>query len=269
MRTMRSHALAAVALCRRDMLIYFSYRGRIMVQFISILVYLSMFYYISHLVRFHEFRTSSQYFSYVVVGIIITSTLQSTLAVGLNLHSELLAGTFERLVCSAYGAVNGVASSVIFPVLIQLVLSILTICVGSVMFGMPIRWSTAPLALPVALVGAAVFGCIALLGAATVLIAKQTATITSFTASTLALLGGVYFPTSLLPGWGRLISNLQPVTYLVGLMRHFLIGYPLQGSITADVIRVLGFLVVMMPMAYFALARAIRFTRRRATLLEY
>jgi ABC-2 type transport system permease protein len=266
---LRAHILAAAALCRRDMLIYFSYRGRVVVQLMSILVYLSMFYYISRLVKVHEFRTSSQYFSYVVVGIVITATLQSTLAVGLNLHSELLAGTFERLVCSAYGAVNGIASSVIFPVLIQLAFSILTVGAGSALFDMPIKWSTAPLAIPVALVGAALFGSIALIGAAAVLVAKQTATVTSFAATALALLGGVYFPISLLPEWGRFIAGVQPVTYLVGLMRHFLIGYPLEGSIADAVVRILGFLVVMIPIAYLALTQAVRVTRRRATLLEY
>lgn len=269
MRMLRSYALAAIALCWRDMLIYISYRGRVAGHVLAIIVSLSMFYYISRLVRVHEFHTSSTYFSYVVVGIILAETLQSTVAAALNLHSELLTGTFERLVCSPYGAVNGISSSIIFPVLIQFVFSLLTLCIGSVVFGMPVRWSTAPLAIPVALAGAALFSALALLGAAGVLVAKQTSTVTAYATIALSLLGGVYFPIVLLPGWGQLIARIQPLTYLVSLMRHYLIGYPLQGSVGGAVMRILGSLIVAIPLAYLALAQAVRFTRRRGTVLEY
>jgi ABC-2 type transport system permease protein len=269
MKTARPHILAALALCQRDMLMYISYRGRVITQVMAIFATLAMFYYISRLVKVNEFHTSAKYFSYVVVGIIIAETLQSTVAVASTLRSELLTGTFERLVCSPFGAVNGIVSSVLFPILIQLVFSILTLCIGSLLFGMPIKWSTAPLAIPVALAGAAVFSALALLGASAVLVAKQTSTLAAYATLALGLLGGVYFPISLLPGWGRLIANIQPLTYLVGLMRHYLIGYPLQGSVTGATIHVLGFLLAASPAAYLALVHAVRFTRRRATILEY
>ena len=269
MKMLRSHLLAARAICHRDLLMYISYRARLFSHLITVFVSLASFYYISRLVKVHEFQTSQKYFSYVVVGIVITAILQAALSVASTLRAELLMGTFERFVCSPFGAVNGIASMVIFPILLELVFAVLTLAIGGIVFSMPIKWSTAPLAIPVALGGAALFGALGLLFSAAVLVAKQTTAAATYATTALGLLGGVYFPIQLLPDWGRFIANIQPLTYAVSLMRHFLIGYPLQGSIVGDILRILGFLLVTFPLAFFALSRGVRFSRRRATVLEY
>lgn len=269
MTTLRLHVSAAMALCRRDLLIYVSYRGRIAAQVLGTVVTLAMFYYIARLVTVPEFAKPATYFSYVVVGIVLVQTLKSAADVALNLHSELLAGTFERLVCSPFGAVNGIASSVIFPVFSQLAFAVLTVGIGGMLFGMSISWSTAPMAIPVALAAAVLFSGLALLGAAAVLVAKQTSSITAFATVALGLLGGVYFPIALLPWWARWIATAQPLTDLVDLMRHYLIGYQSHASLVGAGLRVLGFVTITLPLSYFALAQAVRFTRRRATVLEY
>jgi ABC-type polysaccharide/polyol phosphate export permease len=269
MTTFRAHISAASAICRRDMLIYLSYRGLMATQVLSIIITLVMFYYISRLIGDDRFRSATAYFSYVVVGIVIADSLQAAAAAALSLHTQLLTGTFERLVCSPFGAVNGIASSMLFPILMQLISAVVTLTIGGLAFGMPIIWSSAPLAIPLALACALTFSSIALFGAAAMLIAKQSGTVTAYGTTILGLLGGVYFPTQLLPGWAQSLARLQPLTYLAQLTRNAVTGYPLQNSATSAIIHILGFIMIATPLAYIVLRSAMRFTQRHATLLEY
>ena len=61
-------------------------------------------------------RTADEYYAFVVIGIVIFGVLTSTLSLPLaTLRAELLAGTFERMVLSPFGAVRCIASLLIFP----------------------------------------------------------------------------------------------------------------------------------------------------------
>lgn len=264
----RAPLIAALALCRRDFQVYFSYRGRALTRLIMITVSLFMFYYLSRLVS-RGFETSAEYFSYVVVGLLVIEILESGVVAVLNLRTELQTGTFEQFVCSPFGAVNAIVASTIFPALLQLASALVTLCLGYLLFAMPIRWATAALAIPVALAGVAVFSSIALLGAASLLLVKQAGSFMNYATIALSILGGVYFPTSLLPGWGQAIAGVQPLTPLLGLMRHYLIGYPQDTSLLEATARIGGAIVVLTPLAYLALHYAVKWTRQRATILEF
>ena len=260
---------AAGAVCRRDMRMYLSYRSRVVSQAISVLVSLTMFYYVSRLISVSKFGEPQKYFSFVVVGLVVIGVMHAALGIAVSLRSELLAGTFERFVSSPFGAVDGIAAMVLFPVLLEVVFSTLTLALGAVVFGVPVQWSTAPLALLVGLGGALIFAAIGLLFAAAVLVFKQASGVVGFVTTAIGLFGGVYFPVSVLPSWGEWIAKVQPLTAAVALMRHYLIDYPLDGTVEDAVLRMAVFLVVLIPLAFAGLTGAVRFSRRRATVLEY
>jgi ABC-2 type transport system permease protein len=260
---------AAGAVCRRDTRMYLSYRSRVLSQAISVLVSLTMFYYVSRLVSVEKFGDPQQYFSFVVIGLVVIGVMQAALGIAVSLRSELLAGTFERFVSSPFGAVDGIASMVLFPIMLELVFSTLTLVLGAIIFGVPVTWATAPLALLVGLAGAVIFATIGLLFAAAVLVFKQASGVVGFVATAIGLFGGVYFPVTVLPAWGEWIANAQPLTAAVDLMRHWLIDYELTGTVAGAILRMGGFLVVLVPVAFVALSAAVRFSRRRATVLEY
>ena len=43
----------------------------------------------------------------------------------------------------------------------------------------------------------------------------------------IALVSGLYFPVDLLPSWMRWLSEVQPFTPAVNLLRHVLVGLPM------------------------------------------
>jgi len=80
---------------------------------------------------------------------------------------------------------------------------------------------------------------------------------------------GLYFPVALLPAGIRWVSEVQPFTPAVDLLRHTLIALPLDGSPLTDALRLALFSVVLLPLSIVALAGALGHARRRGTVGEY
>ncbi len=261
---------AAGAIFKRDLLIFTSYRGRVFSTLFSAAVSLVLFYYISRLVRSDAVGTPDDYYAFVVVGLIIFGVLTSTMTtlVG-TLRAELQAGTFERMVLSPFGPVRSIASLLIFPLSLSLALGLLSLVFAGVVFGLDLRWSTAPLALPVAALGALAFAPFGLAMAAAVVVFKQTNAGATLVITAITLLAGVYFPVSLLPDWSQWASDVQPFTPAVDLLRNLLVGTPLAHPAAAELAKLVGFAAVTLPMSVLLLQKALRHSRRRGTIIEY
>jgi ABC-2 type transport system permease protein len=268
---MSAYASAAFAIARRDLAMFVSYRMRFVTTIVSLIVSMTLFYYVSRLVRAESVGSSDQYYAFVVVGLIILGVLTSTLSLPVaTLRSELLAGTFERMVVSAFGPVRCVMSLLIFPVALSFVTASLSLLYATVAFGLDLTWPDALLGIPVAIISAFAFAPFGLLMCAGVVLYKQTNAGASFVVTGMTLVAGLYFPVSLLPDWIRWASDVQPFTPAVDLLRHLLVGTPLrEGSPVGELLRIIVFGVVLMPLAVRALGGSVRLARRRGTLTEY
>jgi ABC-type multidrug transport system permease subunit len=265
---LRPQLAAAGGIFRRDMTVYFSYRGRLVTQYVGVLFSLAVFYYISRLVRVGEFSSPDTYFSYAAVGVIILQVLQSTLDIPSAVRQELVAGTFERLAVSPFGPVASILSLFLFPIASAVLTMLVTVILTALVFGVDASWSTVPAAIPVAIVGATALGAIALLFAAMVVRFKQ-APGAAYVLAAISLVAGFYFPPSLLPWWLRWASDVQPFTPAVDLLRHLLVGQGLRYSAWEDVGKLVGFTTVLLPFGVAVLLVAIDRGRRLGTLTEY
>lgn len=261
---------AALAVARRDLQIFASYRLRFISQVLSMVFGVLLFYYVSRLVTAAQFPSHNAYFAYVVIGLAVMEFLTATMhTVPTTLRSEMLAGTFERIVVSPFGPLGGIVAMSLFPLLLASAMGVLTIGAAVVLFGLPLHWATVPLVLPVGVLGMLAFLPLALLLASAVLIVKQAGNIATFLISGLSLAGGSFFPVSVLPSSLRWISDVQPLTPALQLTRHVLVGTPLTGSALAATLKLAGFAIVLTPLALLALQSALRTCRVRGTLIEY
>jgi ABC-2 type transport system permease protein len=201
-----------------------------------------------------------------VIFEVLTSTLSMPVA---TLRAELQAGTFERMALSPFGPVRSIVSLLIFPLLLALVTGILTIAYAGVLFGLDLRWETLPAAVPVAVLAAAAFAPFGLLMTAAVVLFKQTNAGSSFIITGVTLLAGVYFPVSLLPSWIRWASDVQPFTPAVDLLRNVIVGTRLPDPLGLELLRLVGFTAVLLPLSLLALRGALTKSRRRGTIIEY
>jgi ABC-2 type transport system permease protein len=260
---------ASWAVIRRDAILFFSYRTQVVSQTVSLLFSLALFYYIARLLHASTIGTSHDYFAFVVIGLVIMQALIAT--VGLipgSVRQELVAGTLERFLVSRFGALNGIVAMLMFPTLAAFATGLIMLILAATVFGLHVA-ATAPLALPVALLGSVAFAPVTLLLVTTVVVVKQAAVGTQFVMAGVSLIGGLYFPISLLPGWLRWAADAQPFTPAADIMRHLLVGSKPQYSMLLDLTRLVGFAVVLGPISLWTLRRAIAYAQRRGTITEY
>jgi ABC-2 type transport system permease protein len=73
-------------------------------------------------------------------------------------------------------------------------------------------------------------------------------------------LGGVYYPTTVIPSWLGQLSNLMPLTYGLRALRRVLASDPPIGAIASDI----GMLVVLTMVLLVASLATLRLALRRA-----
>jgi len=260
---------AARGVLARDWTVFKSYKMQFFSQIISMFFGLALFYFLSHLISVESFGSHSKYFAYVVLGMIMVQVLQSTMMVATGLQGELVAGTFERVLLSPFGGVAGVFAMMVFPFCMSFISALITLTIAVTVFGLHVHWQTAPLAIPIALLGTGAFTAFGLIFAASAVLFKRVIGGAGLMMTGVALVSGLYFPITLLPAWLKWFSNVQPFTPTVELLRHTLVATPLAHSVLADLAKIVGFVVVCLPLGVVLLSQAMRLGQRRGTIIEY
>jgi ABC-2 type transport system permease protein len=257
------------AVLKRDLHVYLSYRTRLVSQAVTSVFSLTLFYYVSRLVHISGFPSPDAYFGYVVVGLALVSVLYSCFSIAEMVRQELVAGTFERLLLSPFGAVRSVVAMTVFPLVYSFVLAAITLGLGWAVFGLQLHWSTVPLAVPAMLLALLGFLPFGLIFAAITVAAKQGTIGTSWVIALISIVGGLYFPVSLLPHWAQVTSKMQPFTPATEILRHLLVDGPVESSVGMAIAKLIAFAGILLPVSLYVLHQAIRFGQRRGTIIEY
>ena len=254
---------------RRDAILFVSYRSQLVAQFLGPLFSIALFYYISHLLTAKSIHSPGGYFGFVIVGLVIIQIVTISMGVmPVTVRQELVSGTIERFLVSAHGPVNGILGTMLFPLINALLSGLLMLGLAAVVFGLPLA-ATAILAVPVALLGTLAFMPFAFILVALVLAFKQASSASQFIVAGIAIVGGLYFPISLLPGWIRWAADVQPFTPAADLLRHLLVNTPLVHPAGVELLKLVGFVGVLFPVGIWLLRASIRYGQRSGTVAEY
>jgi ABC-2 type transport system permease protein len=268
MSTFAGYADAALAIVRRDVRIFLTYRLRWLSRVLGTLLSLTTFYYVSKLARADAVGTHASYFAFLLVGIVALPVLTAAMTVAQFVRQELVAGNFERVLVSPTGPLVGILAMLLFPVAFALLLSAISMVLGIVLFGVHVDLGGVPATLGVITLGCVAFAAIGLLFVATLIAFKSSAGVTWVIAG-LGLVGGVYFPLSLFPGWIRWAGNVQPLSPTIELLRHLLVGTPLVHPAWVDWLRLGGFAAALLPVSIYALSQGLKLSRGQGTIMEY
>ncbi len=262
-------AQAFMAVLRRDLHVYLTYRTRLVSQVMTAVFSLALFYYVSRLVHLNGFKSHSSYFGFVVVGLALVSVMYSCFLIPEFVRQELVAGTFDRLLLSPFGGVRGVMAMTLFPLILSFAMAALTLALGCVVFGLQLHWSTVPVAVPVMALALLAFLPFGLLFAALTVVVKQGNVGASWVIALMALTGGVYFPVTVLPQWLQTVSKMQPFTPATSVLRHLLVDSPVATAVGPSLLKLALFAGVLLPASILILSSAIRVGQRRGTIIEY
>lgn len=269
--TNRLSVLAAFV--RRDWGIARSYRFALALDVIDLVVFLLLFYFVGKLVGDSEAVKTSQvapnYISFVAVGISVMGIMQVGLtSFALKLRRDQNTGTLEALLITPTSYSWLILGSATYDVLRAAGLGAGLLAIGVVFFGVDLDVTASALgilvlAIPTALL---LFIGLGVAIAAVVIVFKEIASLLALAATALAILGGVYFPLSVLPEPVQAIAEASPFTWALEVIRAALLG----GSVsTAQLVALVIAAPLVIPLALAVLEAAVRRAKRTGTLAQY
>lgn len=210
-----------------------------------------------------------QYFGFLLIGMIATSFIYT--AVG-SLHqaiaSGISTGTLEALLATRTPLPVLLCGLVGYGYLWTAVRAL--VLLGAAMaFGAEFAWGRSLAAALILVLIVCAYIPFGLLAASSALAFRTVGPFPHLVLTTSVLLGGVYFPTQVIPSWIERLSDLIPLTYgLRALRQSFLEGVPLS-AVASDLGILLAITAALALLSLFTFSRALRYARHTGTLAQY
>jgi ABC-2 type transport system permease protein len=261
---------AILALARRDLLIYASYRLIMTLDLWIGVLDVVVYYFIS--ATFAGATTESlgaapSYFAFALVGIAVTVVIQAaSLGIATKVREEQLTGTLEALVAQPVTTTELATGLCGLPFAISAVRVAVYLIFGALAFGLDLSHTDwvgfvvmlGTTALSMSAVGIAT--------AAVVLVVKRGATIAGLVIFGMSLAGGAFFPVEVLPDWLEAIGQVVPPRFAFDGFRAALFeGHGWED----DALMLAAFTVVALPVSVWLFDRGMLYARRAGTLAQY
>lgn len=209
------------------------------------------------------------YFGFLVVGVLAFSFLSTAVnAVSGAVASGIATGTLEAMLSTRARLASLIAGLVGYAFSWTAVRGALTI-VMAVVLGVQLSAAHSGFALLIlAMIVAAYFG-IGLMAAAMVLAFRTTGPLPQAVLLLSGLLGGVYYPTSVIPSWIQSLSSVLPLTYGLRALRRMWLDGVSFSHVLPDVLTLAAMASVLMVLGVGAFVIGMRYARRAGTLAHY
>lgn len=257
------------AVTRRDFQVTRSYRLAFGLDILYGLLQLVTYYFISRVVgtTSTSLGAAPNYFAFAAVGAVMGGVLSATVyALSGELRNEQLTGTLEALAAQPITSFEFCAGFVSFPLIFASLRASIYLIVASVWMHFDV--SKASLPGVVGMIGATAFAFapIGIFAGAAVLVLKRGTVIVGALISLMSMLGGAFFPVAVLPALLQWVGRSVPVRFAYDGVRAALFA---GSGWETDLLALVGYGALMMPIALLAFARALNHARRAGTLSEY
>lgn len=257
----------------RDFFTETSYKLATLLSFSGVFFTTFSFYFISQLLGQAAPAVLAQYggdyFAFVVIGV----ALASYSSLGLNGFSSVLreaqtTGTLEAMLMTPTPVSLLVVGSAGWSYAFTTVRILLYLLLGLVL-GVDLRGANLPAALLILLLTVIAFASIGIIAASFIIVFKRGNPVTGLFGSVSSLLGGVFYPVELLPGWLQPLASLLPITYALRAMRGALLTAADWRALAPDIAILALFCVLLFPLSLLAFRHAVQLARRDGTLSHY
>lgn len=267
------HWRSVSALLRAGFRTAASYRLRFVFSLASVVVTVVPIFFVSRALQ-PMMQTSIQgegreYFAFLLLGFVTLGWIQvSAEALPNQVSGDIGNGFFEALIGSPAGTPAVLVGLAAYPVVFALARGVLSLALG-VALGLKLEWAQLPAAaLVVTVLLLAHFG-VALLATAAVVAFRTTFSLPQLFIAASALLGGVYWPTSVIPSWLQSVSDWFPVAYGLRALRRLVLEGQSLASVRQDLTILVAFSGLLLTLGAIALATALAQARARGSLSQY
>lgn len=258
----------------RDFRQTMSYKFAFVLDLGSIFFNAATFYFVAKLfgdaTSGHLLKYGGNYFPFVLIGIAF-STYQS---VGLtsfsqSIRQEQFMGTLEPVLVTPIRVSTFLAGSAMWDFFYATVEVLVYFIVAFAVFGLALPNANVPAAVASLALTLTTFMGLGILAAAFILRFKKGNPVAWLIATASELLGGVYFPTDILPAWVQSISQWVPMTHALSCLRESLLAGADFRAIGPDLVFLGIFTVLVWPVGIFAFKYALLKSQTDGTLGHY
>jgi ABC-2 type transport system permease protein len=263
-----------LAFIQKDFTIQVSYRFAFLIQSLVVLLPTLTFFFMSRL--FGDFVTpklakyGGDYFSFVLIGFAFSNYLHVSIqGLSSSIREGQMMGTLEALLVTQTEIPTIILSSSLYSFLWTSLRVVVFLVLGVLAFNLDIHSANYGAALLVMLLTITSFSSLGIISASFIMIFKRGDPIAWIFTSASWLLGGVYYPISVLPEWLQRFSYLLPITYSLEAMRLALLkGYSLA-QLASNIYALIIFSVVMLPISVLVFRYAVRRAKVDGSLAQY
>jgi ABC-2 type transport system permease protein len=262
-----------LALMRVSMLTAASYRLSLVISLVGLLASVVPLYFVANAlqpVMADAIRSQGgQYFAFVLVGMIAFSFIPAAMnSIPGAIGGGISTGTLETLTSTPTRLPTLLAGLVGYSFCWLILRSLLLVAAGSLL-GAQFVWSSLAVGTGILALTVLAYLPIGLIAASLVLAFRTAGPLVQGVSVLSVLLGGVYYPTHVIPSWIETLSFAVPLTYgLRALRQTVLEGLPLA-SVLPDVGILAAFAAVLLVLGVVVFQYALRYARRVGTLSQY
>jgi len=264
----------ALAFVKRDFMITISYKFSFFLQLFGIFLSVLTFYFIAKMFSSASIPSlepyGGDYFSFVLIGIAFSGYLTTGLgSFSGSIRSEQMMGTLEAMLVTPTSTPFIIISSSLWSFIFTSIRVMVYLLIGVFLFDVNMSNVNIFGALLVLALTIICFSSIGIISASFIMIFKQGDPINWAFSAVSGLLGGVFYPITILPGWLQNFSYLLPITYSLRAMRLALLqGYSLE-ALTPDIFALILFSIILLPISVTIFKYAVRRAKREGSLALY
>jgi ABC-2 type transport system permease protein len=273
-RTLRQALYRPLLFFRRDLRTQMRYRLSFLLQVLGILFSSASFYFVSQLLGGAAApqlaRYGGDYFSFVLIGIAFVGYQ------GVALHtfsgvirSAQSMGTIEAMLVTPTRLATILFSSSLWSFAFTSVRVVIYLLLGAVVFGAELGQANVLAGAVILVLTVLTLSSLGILSASFIMVFKRGSPINFLIGSLSSLLGGVYYPVAVLPGWLQRLAHLFPLTYSLEAMRRAMLTGEGLVELAQPVAALAGFSVALLPLSLLAFHHAVRQAKRDGSLTHF
>ena len=217
-------------------------------------IFLAMFTYIFGGAIAHG--SQHDYLQYLLPGILGQTIAFGGVAIGVNLNSDIEKGVFDRFRSLPIARAAPLVGSVLADVVRYVLLSVVTVGFGYVL---GFRAHTGPLDVVAACLLAIAFAlCLSWASVFVGMIARTPGAVQGIMmllVFPLTFGTSTFVPVDTLPGWLQTVTDVNPLTHIIGALRGLMLGGPVQTHVLWTLLWMAVLVAVFVPLALRAYRR--------------
>ena len=260
------------AVARRDLRSERTYRFRYIMWFLELAVTGVVVFHVGKLITDTPelARYGGHYFDFAMVGLAMMSVAR--LGVGTfsaNIMAEQSAGTLEVLLVSPARLWVLLTGAFIVPLLLTTVDLVVYFGLGIGVVGSGLPLGGVLLAIPLVALTLATFCAFGVLGAALGVLVKRGDPVSAPLLQLTSIMSGALFPVSVFPKALQGLACAFPAYYGITGVRDALLGGAGFGRIAVDLVVLLAFALVLVPLSVVAFGKALDVAKRTGIVASY